>query len=203
VSDRAEQPPRPSGPARKTHVCPVSAVRTFDNVLRPWVHDPRKLFAPHVKPGMTVLDVGCGRGWATLGLARLVGERGRVIAADLQEGMLALVRERAAKAGLSDRVRFHRCGRHGIGLQEELDFAVAFWMAHEVPDSAVLLAELFSLLKPGGRFLLVEPRFHVARARFRSMVRQAERTGFRQETEPRVFFSRASLLEKAPAPGQG
>ena len=37
---------------------------------------------------MTVLDVGCGPGFFTLDMARLVGPSGRVIAADLQEGML-------------------------------------------------------------------------------------------------------------------
>ena len=43
---------------------------------------------------MTALDVGCGPGFFTLDMARLVGESGQVIAADLQEGMLQIVRDK-------------------------------------------------------------------------------------------------------------
>lgn len=49
----------PSG--KKPHVCPYDAVEWFDNLLRPLVHNADKMFGPFVKPGMTVLDVGCGR----------------------------------------------------------------------------------------------------------------------------------------------
>ena len=42
------------------HVCPWQIVRLFDNFLRPLVHNPRKLFGPYVRKGMTVLDIGCG-----------------------------------------------------------------------------------------------------------------------------------------------
>lgn len=178
------------------HVCPVSAVRSFDNLLRPFFHDVRKLFGPHVEPGMTVLDVGCGGGWASLGLARLVGEDGLVISADLQPGMLELVLARAEKAGLTDRVRLHRCGEDRIGLAREIDFAVAFWMAHEVPDSRAFTAEVHSLLKPGGRFFVAEPKIHVPRARFERMVVGARQNGFRVVLKPRVSFSRAVVLEK-------
>jgi 2-polyprenyl-3-methyl-5-hydroxy-6-metoxy-1,4-benzoquinol methylase len=134
--------------AGEKHICPVWVVRTFDNFLRPLVHNPRRLFGPHVRPGMRVMDVGCGGGWASVALARLVGEGGLVIAADLQPEMLDLVRNRAEKAGLLDRIRLHTCLDDRIGLHEELDFAVAFYMTHETPDARALVAEVFSLLKP-------------------------------------------------------
>jgi cyclopropane fatty-acyl-phospholipid synthase-like methyltransferase len=38
------------------------------------------MLGPYVKPGMTVLDVGCGMGFFSIGMARMVGDEGRVIA---------------------------------------------------------------------------------------------------------------------------
>ena len=107
-------------------VCPWQLAPIIDNRLRPLVHNPEKLFAPYVTRGMTVLDVGCGAGFTSLGLARLVGEEGLVIAADLQSKMLSIVKERAIREGLADRIRIHLCSHDHIGLREELDFAVAF-----------------------------------------------------------------------------
>jgi len=178
------------------HVCPPAALWTFDNFFRPLVHDPVKLFSPYVEPGMTVLDVGCGGGWASLALARLVGESGRVVSADLQPEMLEKVRNRARKAGLAGRVRLHLCRSGKIGLDTDADFAVAFWMMHEVPDRAAFAGEIFRVLRPGGRFFLAEPKMHVSGSSFRDMVRRAGEAGFRAGTTPRVRLSRAALFEK-------
>jgi ubiquinone/menaquinone biosynthesis C-methylase UbiE len=180
----------------KNHVCPWHHVSTFDNLLRPLFHNPRKLFGPYVHQGMTVMDVGCGRGFASLGFAQLVGETGLVIAADLQPEMLEMVKQRAAKAGLSDRIRLHRCEADRIGVQAELDFALAFWMFHEVPDGRACLEEIFALLKPGGRLFIVEPKMHTSRSDFEHAVDEAREIGFTVSERPRVLLSRAAVLVK-------
>ena len=69
-------------------VCPVERAGSLDNRFRRWLQDPRKILSPHIKEGMTVLDLGCGPGYFTIDIAQMVGKSGRVIAADLQEGML-------------------------------------------------------------------------------------------------------------------
>jgi ubiquinone/menaquinone biosynthesis C-methylase UbiE len=171
-------------------------VHWFDNWLRPLLHRPKKLFGPYVQPGMTVMDVGCGRGFASLGLARLVGRDGVVIAADLQPEMLDMVRARAAAAGLVDRIRTRRCQIDRIGVEGPLDFAVAFWMVHEVPDASGFLIEVHDALKGGGRLFLAEPRLHVSGGAFDDTVRLAESAGFRLEGRPRVLFSRSAVLSK-------
>jgi 2-polyprenyl-3-methyl-5-hydroxy-6-metoxy-1,4-benzoquinol methylase len=180
----------------KRRVCPPHLVRIMDNFLRPLLHSSKKVFGPHLRPGMMVLDVGCGGGFASLGMAWLVGENGRVIAADLQPEMLAVVKERAKEAGLIDRITIHRCNAYQVGVREELDFAVAFWMVHEVQDTKGFLEEIFSLLKPGGRFLIAEPWFHVTRNDFKGLLEMAEGVGFTILDRPRVRFSRAVVLER-------
>ena len=71
------------------HVCPHQHVWTFDNFVRPLLHSPKKIFSPYVKPGMRVMDVGCGAAFAVLGRANLVGETGKVIAVDVHPFIIA------------------------------------------------------------------------------------------------------------------
>ena len=111
------------------HVCPWWGGYFLDNPVRRLLHRPEQILAPYVRPGMTVLDFGCGMGLFSLAAARLVGEQGKVIAVDLQPQMLAALGRRAAKAGLQDRIRFHRSEPDRIGLAEPCDLVLAFWSA--------------------------------------------------------------------------
>ena len=139
------------------HVCPWWGGYFIDNRLRRWIHNPVKILAPYVKPDMTVMDFGCGMGMFSIAMAQLVGSKGRVIAVDLQQKMLDVLQKRARKAGVLDRIRVHRCERNSIGLDEPVDFALAFYSAHEAPDLRRLLGEIHSNLWPQGRLLVVEP----------------------------------------------
>ncbi len=186
----------------ETHICPWQIVRLFDNFLRPLVHNPRKLFGPYVRKGMKVLDVGCGRGFSSLGLAQLVSEDGLVISADIQTEMLDMVKKRAARAGLSNRIRTHRCTVDRIGVREELDFAVAFFMLHEVPDVRAFLTEIFTLLKPAGRLFIAEPKIHVSRRDFEKIVMLAQTVGFEISERPSIRIGRTVVLVKSAAVGE-
>ena len=180
----------------KKLICPWQLAPLLDNFLRPFIHNPRKLFTPYVSQGMTVLDIGCGAGFISLGLAELVGGEGLVIAADIQTKMLSFVEERAIKLGLHDRIRIHLCEANGIGVQERVDFAVAFFMVHEVPNKCSFLREIFRLLKTSGRFFLTEPKVHVKSNDFKQTVRVAESVGFQVADKPRVRFGQTVLLVK-------
>jgi ubiquinone/menaquinone biosynthesis C-methylase UbiE len=181
------------------HVCPWWGGYFIDNPLRRWIHNPRRILAPCLRPGMTVLDFGCGMGQFAIAMAGQVGDAGQVIAADVQPQMLEVLRRRAAKAGVADRVRTHLCPPDAIGLDVPLDFALAFYSMHEVPDQRQTLTELHTLLRPGGRLLLIEPRGHVSEADFRRTLAVATEIGFRLHDGPRVHMSRSAILEKGAA----
>jgi len=177
-------------------VCPWWGGYFIDNPLRRWLHDPEQILAPHVKAGMTVLDFGCGMGLFTLALAKLVGEQGRVIAADLQPQMLAVVQRRTRRAGVAERIRTHRCEPASTGLAEPFDFALAFWSVHEVLDRKRLFCDVFGCLRPGGRFLAVEPIGHVTADAFAGLLQLATEAGFREQERPRIRLSHAAVLAK-------
>lgn len=86
---------------------------------------------------MTVLDVGCGPGFFSIAMAQMVGKSGRVIASDLQEGMLQKVKAKINGTELEERIVLHKCEENKIGLSESVDFVLLFYMVHEVPNKVV------------------------------------------------------------------
>ena len=173
------------------HTCPWWFGWTFDNPIRRLVHDAEALLRPYVEPGDTVVDIGCGLGYFTIGLARLVGDGGKVIAADIQPRMLERARRRVERLGLTDRVQFHPCAQDDLGITEPVDFALAFWVLHEVEAQQTLLEDLKPLLAPGARLLIVEPKGHVSAQRFDASVALARRVGYEVREAPPMRFSRA------------
>jgi ubiquinone/menaquinone biosynthesis C-methylase UbiE len=178
------------------HVCPTWLAGPLENPLRRLVHDPDKIFSGLISQGQTVVDVGCGPGFFSLGMAKWVGDEGRVIAVDLQEPMLNRVRRRARQAGLEARLQFHHGPIEGLDYAGQIDLVLAFWMVHEVPDKPAFLQAIRRLLKPGARFLLVEPLIHVSAPAFQHTVELAHVAGFTLDSEPSIRLSRAVLLKK-------
>lgn len=163
--------------------------------LRRLIHNPQRILAGLVQPGDTALDLGCGMGYFAPALARMVGPQGTVICVDLEERLLAEVRRRAERAGVTERIRLHRAEAGHLGLEEPVDFALAFWVVHEVRDQAAFLAQVRACLKPGGRLLIVEPRGEVGEAAFERTVAIAGATGLVATARPVVTWSRACLFE--------
>lgn len=178
----------------KKGVCPVEHANFLNHRIRRWVQNPDKILAPHIREGMTLLDVGCGPGFFTRAAARQVGASGRVIAADQQEGMLDRLRRSLTGTEIESRVFAHRCAPDRIGWTGSADFALAFYVVHEVPDARALFEELFALLKLGGQLLIVEPAFHVSAAAFSETLRTVHLAGFVSSNAPRIAFSRTALL---------
>jgi ubiquinone/menaquinone biosynthesis C-methylase UbiE len=176
------------------HVCPWWLAYTFDNPLRRLIHNPKDIFSDYVKEGMTVMDIGCGMGYFTIGLAEIVGDAGKVIAVDLQEEMLAIMLKRAARKGVAQRIIPHRAEPDSINNSTPVDFILAFWMVHETPDPEKFFAEIVSILKPTGKIVYTEPAFHVSDKQYRRILSAAQKSGLKKSHDLKIAFSRATLL---------
>ncbi len=165
--------------------------------VRGWLQDPGAIVGPFVSEGMTVLEPGPGMGFFTLELARRVGQKGRVIAVELQPQMLEGLKKRAAKAGLANRIDARLCHDNSLGIEDQtarVDFALAFAMVHEVPHPSVLLGEISRALKPGGKLLFAEPAGHVRPEAFQANLQQATEAGLAVETGPAIRRFQAVVL---------
>lgn len=175
-------------------VCPWWLCFTFDNPLRKLLHNPKTILDPYVHPGDQVIDIGPGMGYFTIPLARLVGPKGHVIAIDIQEEMLSVLRSRAKKNGVSERIETYLAGQKSLGIHEKADFILAFWMAHEVPDQFTFFREIRDLLKENGSLLLAEPILHVRRKYFLRTLQSATELGLVVKENPKIRFSHSALL---------
>ena len=177
-------------------ICPVEAAGSFDSPIRRFLQPPGKLLKPYITQGMFVLDVGSGPGYFTIEIARLLNGHGKVVAVDLQQGMLDKIALKISNSGLEDLIKLHRCKEDSMDLEGAFDFILAFYIVHEVPNHKKLFGELASLLKPSGRILLAEPKIHVPKKSYQHIVETACQHGFEIIDRPKIFFSRSVLLKK-------
>ena len=179
------------------HVCPPWLGYLLLNPLRKLLENPDKMFGQFVREGMVVLEPGCGMGYFTLPLARMVGPDGRVVAVELQDKMLSVLSRRASKAGLIDIIELRQTVADDLGVEDlsgEVDFAVAIHLVHEIPDQDAFFAQIWKALKPGGKLLVVEPKGHVSLNSFKQTVATAKQTGFKRETLSGKTGKRKALL---------
>jgi ubiquinone/menaquinone biosynthesis C-methylase UbiE len=182
-----------------SHTCPWWFGYFLLNPLRRLAQRPTRVLGPFVRPGMLVLEPGCGMGFFTLDLARMVGPTGRVVAIDVQERMLAGLRRRAVRAGLEGAIDVRLAQPHRLGIDDlagRVDFVLAFWLVHELEAPAGFFAEIAVALGPDGAMLVVEPPLHVSRTEFEASLSVAERAGLRVSLRPRIHGNKAALLSK-------
>ena len=178
----------------KNRVCPLEKAGKLDNSYRKLFQNPKRILKPYISKGMTVLDFGCGPGFFSVEMAKMVGDSGKVIAADLQDGMLEKVRQKIKGTELEKRIELHECESVKIGVTERVNFILVFYVVHEVPDQDKLFQELKSILKPDGKLYIIEPNFHVSKNEFEEMITKAKNIGFEIADRPKVFFSRTVIL---------
>ena len=180
----------------KNHVCPWWMAYSFDNPIRKLFHKPHQMLAPYVREGMTVMDVGCGMGFFSIGMAKLVGDSGGVIAVDQQSRMLEVIKKRARRAGFENRVSTHLSRPDAIGVHDTVDFILTFWMVHEVPNKPEFFRQLHANLASKGKLLIAEPKMHVGARRFQEILERAHTIGLKLADQPSIRFSHSAVLEK-------
>lgn len=178
----------------RTHVCPVERAGSLDSKIRKWLQNPGKILRPYLRKGMKALDVGCGPGFFSIEMAKMIGETGKVYSVDLQEGMLDIIRAKVRGTELEKRISEIKCSEVSLNVPEKVDFILAFYMVHEVSAKENFFNSLKPLLNEKGQFLLVEPKFHVTKKDFNSTITTAEKAGFKVTPGPKLTLSRAVIL---------
>lgn len=183
----------------ENHICPWWCGYVLASPVRRLFQNPERIVAPYVAPDMNVLEVGPGMGFFTLPMARQVGERGKIVCVDVQEKMLASLRRRAVKAGLSQRVETRVCPPTSLGIGDlagTVDFILAFAVMHELPDAGKAVGEMHRALKPAGTLLISEPKGHVVPSDFAHTVSSACSIGFTVVETPAIKGEISVLLRK-------
>jgi ubiquinone/menaquinone biosynthesis C-methylase UbiE len=184
------------------HVCPWWLGYLLANPVRRLIQDPARILEEQVRQGMTVLEPGPGMGFFTLELARRVGPGGLVVAVDVQPRMLAGLRRRADRAGLTERLETRLSTAESLGVDDlagRVDLVFAFAMVHELPDAGRFFEEARRVLAPGGLVLVAEPSGHVSEAEFEATLAAARLAGLEPRPGPEIARSRTAFLSAAKA----
>ena len=180
-------------------VCPVWIGYFLLSPFRKLRQNPDRILGSFLSPGMTALDYGSAMGYFSIPMAGLVGPEGKVICADIQEGMLRALIKRAKKAKVEDVIEPFLITGPKISPEKylnKIDFVLLFSVAHEVPDQDALFRDIYTVLRPGGNLLFSEPSGHVSRSVFASSVRTAENNYFQQIKHLEIGGAHSVLLKK-------
>ena len=112
--------------------------------------DTSKWLLEHLRPGQRVLDMGCGPGSITIGLARAVAPGGTVLGIDMEESQLTTARDLAKQEGVSNAV-FAAGDITGMSVgREEFDAVHLHRVLTHVPGTLAALEQARRALRPGG-----------------------------------------------------
>ncbi len=119
---------------------------------------PEKVMdAAGIKPGMTIGEVGAGRGRFTMHLARRVGTDGKILANDIDAEGLAYLKKRCLRVGINNVKTILGEVDDPHFPKGALDMVFMVWTYHFFDQPITMLKKLLPTLKPGGTVVLVEP----------------------------------------------
>ena len=108
-----------------------------------------------LRPGMRVLDAGCGPGDVSLLASQLVGPTGTVLGVDASADVIELARSRAAELGVTN-VHFERASVTDIALDEPVDAVIGRLILVHLPDPVAAIRHLATQVRPGGLIAFCE-----------------------------------------------
>jgi precorrin-6B methylase 2 len=114
--------------------------------------------ALEIKPGQTVVDLGAGSGYYSFRIAPLVGEKGKVLAVDIEPAMLKVIDDRAKRSGVRNVVTVRSTAQDPNLPPQSVDLLFMVDVYHELAYPFEVMTKVREALKPGGRVALVEFR---------------------------------------------
>ena len=139
---------------------PAFIGRFLDSNIRRAMQPPAALIRRSgIQPGMRVLEIGCGSGAYTLKIARAVGATGKVVALDIQPGMLEQLKNKLTRSENTDirNVEPLLASAYQLPFQNgSFDAAFMITVLQEIPDKWRALAEVRRTLRPGGIVAVTE-----------------------------------------------
>jgi len=139
---------------------PAFIGRFLDSNIRRAMQPPAALIRRSgIQPGMRVLEIGCGSGAYTLEMARAVGATGKVVALDIQPGMLEQLKNKLTRSENTDirNVEPLLASAYQLPFQNgSFDAAFMITVLQEIPDKWRALAEVRRTLRPGGIVAVTE-----------------------------------------------
>ncbi len=121
----------------------------LQHLRRHTVHSHAAHLLPHLKPGLRVLDLGCGPGTLSVGLAEAIAP-GALYGVDMEPSQVDLARS-VAEAGGHDNATFRVGDVTGLAFDDDrFDVVHGHAILAHVPDTEAVLAEAKRVLKPGG-----------------------------------------------------
>ena len=179
----------------KKSVCPLFMAGALDSKFRRLFHNPRKILKPYIKKESVALDIGCGPGVFSIEIAKLLEGTGKVIAVDMQEGMLEIIKKKVKGTPLENNIVLHKCSPEKIDVKENVDFVLMFYMVHEVPSKENLFDEVLPLINKNGLLMIVEPKL-VSEKEFNRITNSIIEKGFEEYHKLKILLSRGIVLKK-------
>jgi ubiquinone/menaquinone biosynthesis C-methylase UbiE len=143
-------------------IAPVMSAAAADWLTREdrekYEQPEKVLDALKLVPGMTVADIGAGVGYFSLRIARRIGHTGKVLAVDIQPGMLDLLKKNSEQANLANIDLVLGRETDPCLKPQSVDLALMVDVYHEFQDPEPMMSGIRQALKPGGRLVLVEYR---------------------------------------------
>ncbi|HEY2784279.1 MAG TPA: methyltransferase domain-containing protein [Fimbriiglobus sp.] len=152
------------------------AAEWLDRKERVKEEEPAKLIkALGVKPGMVVADVGAGSGFHTFLLSPLVGDKGKIIACDIQQEMLDLIEKKAKKLSITNVERVKGTETDPKLPKAGVDLILLVDVYHEFSFPYEMTEKMVESLKPGGRIAFVEFRLEDPEVPIKRLHKMSER----------------------------
>ena len=156
-----------------------------DNPLLPIIRNPYKILErAGLKPGQTVLEVGCGPGFFTIPAAKIVGKEGKVYAVDTHPLAIERVKNKINKAGINNVSLIHG-NASATGLPDQsIDLAFMFGLPYIQGGLDSLLTEMYRISKPGASLV-----FQKSRGSKEKLIKEVQEKGFKYlDQKGRIFI---------------